>query len=72
MDVKNLSKCPFCGAGLTELRENGKMWNGQKYSAPVSVSILHWCEREEGQPQSFLEIKGRDLKSAIEKWETRN
>lgn len=71
MESDFLSKCPFCGAGLTQIIENGKMWTGMKYSDPVSISIKHWCEAEASQPTSFIELKGRDLASAIRKWETR-
>jgi hypothetical protein len=40
-----LLPCPFCGAGNTEIRENGKVWSGMGYTAPTSTSVFH---RESG------------------------
>ena len=66
-----LKPCPFCGAGLTSIRENGRMWTGQRYSAPTSVSVQHHCEPTEGQPSRMIERVGRDEASAIEAWNRR-
>lgn len=60
-----LKPCPFCGAGDTQIVENGKMWTGMKYSEPTSVSVRHWCEKVEGQPSRMLERVGRDWESAV-------
>lgn len=66
-----LLPCPFCGAGTTEIRENGKIWTGMKFSDPVSVSVRHWCEPIEGQPSRAIERVGRDRASAIAAWNAR-
>lgn len=68
---EELLPCPFCGAGETSIRENGKVWTGMKYSEPSSVSVLHHCEKIEGQPSRSIERVGRDLTSAIAAWNRR-
>lgn len=67
----NLLPCPFCGAGKTLFEENGKIWTGQKWSEPVSVSVQHWCQAVPGQPNRMIERVGRDLPSAIAAWNRR-
>lgn len=67
----NLEPCPFCGAGETQIRENGKMWLGMRYSEPASVSVFHFCDHVEGQPSRAIERCGRDLDSAIMLWNKR-
>lgn len=69
--MAKLKPCPFCGAGTTEIRENGKIWAGMGFSAPVSVSVWHHCEPREGQPHRGIERIGRDLDSAIAAWNMR-
>jgi len=71
MTDKTLKPCPFCGAGETQIRENGRIWSGMKYSDPISVSVFHWCEPEPGQPSRAIERIGRDLDSAIAAWNKR-
>lgn len=71
IDREVLEQCPFCGAGQTEITENGKTWTGMKYSQPTSVSVRHWCEKVEGQPSRMLERVGKDRASAIAAWNTR-
>jgi hypothetical protein len=66
-----LKPCPFCGAGTTEVRENGKMWTGMGWSEPSSVSVFHWCEEIKGQPSRAIERVGKDLDSAIKIWNLR-
>lgn len=66
-----LLPCPFCGAGTTLFKENGRMWTGQRKSDPVSVSVHHWCEPVAGQPSRMIERIGRDEASAIAAWNTR-
>lgn len=66
-----LKPCPFCGAGLTSIRENGKMWTGQRYSEPTSVSVQHHCEPVAGQPSRMIERVGRNEAGAIEAWNRR-
>lgn len=63
--------CPFCGAGETTLRENGRMWTGMRYSAPVSYSVMHFCDPEPGQPSRAIERVGRDVESALASWNRR-
>jgi len=67
----SLKPCPFCPGGTTEIRENGKVWTGQKYSTPISVSVVHHCEPVEGQPSRPIERIGRDEASAIAAWNRR-
>ena len=67
----DLKPCPFCGAGTTEIKENGRMWLGQQFSAPVSVSVRHWCEPVASQPSRLIERVGRDHESAIAAWNQR-
>lgn len=68
---EELKPCPFCGAGTTQFRENGKTWTGMKYSAPTSVSVVHWCDKVDGQPSRMIERVGKDMASAIEAWNRR-
>ncbi len=42
-DLKRLLPCPFCGGGITEFHDNGRVWSGMGYSEPISVSVRHWC-----------------------------
>ena len=66
-----IAPCPFCGAGETLIKENGKMWMGMKFSEPASVSIQHWCAPIDGQPNRMVERVGRDMGSAISAWNSR-
>lgn len=70
-DEARLLPCPFCGAGQTQFRENGKVWSGTRYSTPASVSVFHHCEKPAGQPHRAIERVGRDLESAIAAWNAR-
>lgn len=69
-DLDKLLPCPFCGAGETMFYENGRVWSGMKFNDPVSVSIRHWCESENG-PSRMLERVGKDKAQAIEQWNKR-
>ena len=69
--LKKLLPCPFCGGGKFEIMENGKVWTGQKFSEPISVSVRHWCETDYGQPFRMLERVGRDTDGAIAAWNMR-
>lgn len=71
MDREVLTPCPFCGAGETQIRENGKVWTGMRYSEPASVSVFHWCATVEGQPSRAIERVGKDRASAIAAWNLR-
>jgi len=66
-----LLPCPFCGAGETMTRENGRVWLGMRYSDPVSVSVIHHCANVQGQPSRMIERVGRDAASAVVAWNTR-
>lgn len=70
-NTERLKPCPFCGAGNTEIRQNGRIWTGMKFSDPVSVSVRHWCAEVHGQPTRMIERAGRDEESAIAAWNTR-
>ncbi len=69
-DLERLLPCPFCGGGTTEFFNMGQVWNGTKYSDPISVSVRHWCEEPAG-PHRMLERVGRDKEQAIERWNMR-
>src|SRR5688572_32282743 len=69
--LQALASCPFCGAGTTTIHENGKVWTGNGYGEPSSVSVRHWCEAVEGQPSRMIERIGRDRTSAIAAWNRR-
>jgi hypothetical protein len=71
MTDEGLLPCPFCGAGTTEIIENGKVWAGMKYGEPTSVSVRHWCDKIEGQPSRMIERIGRDTDSAVAAWNMR-
>lgn len=64
-----LKSCPFCGGGETHVRES-TFWTGMRNEV-VSANVMHWCERQEGQPQSVLQLVGRDRESAIAIWNGR-
>lgn len=66
-----LQPCWFCGGGTTTLRENGRVWMGNKYGEPSSVSVIHHCTPTPGQPSRPIERVGRDRPSAIAAWNTR-
>ena len=68
-----LKPCPWCGlAGDTiGIRHNGRVWDGMKWSTTVSVSVVHWCPQEEGQPSRMIERVGRDEGSALYAWNAR-
>lgn len=66
-----LLPCPFCGAGNTEIRDNGKVWSGMGYTAPTSTSVFHHCRPVAGQPSRAIERVGRDRASAIAAWNQR-
>jgi len=65
-----LLPCPFCGGGITEFHDNGRVWAGMKYSDPISVSVRHWCA--ESPPSRMIERIGRDKEQAIERWNKRS
>lgn len=67
-----LSPCPFCGAGVNEIHPNGRVWAGQRWGDPSSVSVRHWCAELPGQPQRMLERVGRDEASAVAAWNMRH
>lgn len=67
----DLLPCPFCGAGNTEIRENGKVWSGMGYTRPTSTSVFHHCTPTAGQPSRAIERVGRDRASAIAAWNQR-
>ena len=76
-----LLPCPFCGnqVALTEnrVRTFPSMGGHQKEPQLLSVSITHHCPRftdsEGNYPtlHQFIEVRGRDHKSAIDAWNSR-
>lgn len=70
-DLKRLLPCPFCGGGITEFHDNGRVWTGMKYGDPISVSVRHWCSEAPG-PSRLIERIGRSKEQAIEQWNMRS
>jgi formate dehydrogenase maturation protein FdhE len=67
-----LKTCPFCGeTGEMTVVENGRMWQGTKYSPPVSVSVRHWCPDTGGIRARMIERVGKTKEDAIKAWNTR-
>jgi hypothetical protein len=64
-----LLACPFCSAGETQIKPQN-YWTGMRNTV-ISVSVYHWCKRQEGQPQSHIEIKGKTEEDAVKAWNTR-
>lgn len=69
--TEELRPCPFCGAGTTNITENGRVWTGMRWGDPSSVSVRHWCDPEPGQPSRMIERVGRDDASARAAWNRR-
>lgn len=69
--TEELRPCPFCGAGTSQIVENGKVWSGMRYGEPSSVSVMHWCRQVAGQPSRTIERVGKDRESAVLAWNTR-
>ena len=69
--LNRLLPCPFCGGSIFYINEAGKIWNGMKYTDPVSVSFVHWCPELPGQPSRAIERIGRDTEAAIAAWNMR-
>lgn len=66
-----LLDCPFCGGvGQGIDVRTSDMWTGTR-SVVVSATVIHWCPREEGQPQTCIQVKGKTEADAIRKWNTR-
>jgi len=64
-----LPPCPFCGAGETKIRETTH-WTGRSNTV-ISVHVVHWCPRVEGQPQSIINLAGKTREDAIRAWQSR-
>jgi hypothetical protein len=71
IDIENLLPCPFCGSGIMQIVENGKVWTGNKYSEATSVSVIHHCPTIPGQPHRMIERVGRDIESVVRAWNMR-
>ena len=64
--TEHLAPCPFCQGGETRIDE-AHHWTGMR-SVVISACVQHWCTRPDGQPQSFLQLKGKTREAAIERW----
>jgi len=67
--VTDLKPCPFCAAGETRIEES-KHWTGMR-SVVISATVMHWCPRPDGQPQSMLQVKGKTMEDAVARWNER-
>ena len=66
-----LKMCPFCGGEGEGIRvDTTKMWTGMS-DVIISAKVIHWCTREQGQPQTAIQVKGKTVQDAIDKWNTR-
>ncbi len=70
MSEDKLAPCPFCGAGENRIDESN-FWTGQSNKL-ISVTVMHWCEQEEGNLQSIIKIKRKTEKEAINAWNKRS
>ena len=67
-DLKN---CPFCGSVGQGIRiDTAKHWTGMT-NIIISATVIHWCNREEGQPQTCIQVMGATVEDAVKKWNTR-
>ena len=64
----NLAPCPFCGAGETHVKTHDH-WTGMR-NIVLSATIMHHCKDKPFQ--NLLQINGKTIEEAIEKWNTRN
>ena len=66
-----LKNCPFCGSAGQGIRiDRAKHWTGMT-NIIISATVIHWCNREEGQPQTCIQVKGATIEDAVKKWNTR-
>ena len=68
-ELLELADCPFCGGGEHCVDEK-TYWTGMR-SELLNVTVRHWCERIEGQPQSLIQITRKTRNEAITAWNTR-
>ena len=68
-ELVELADCPFCGGGEHRVDEK-TYWTGMR-SELLNVTVRHWCERIEGQPQSLIQITRKTRNEAITAWNTR-
>ncbi len=66
---EELKPCPFCGAGETQLIP-ANHWTGMQ-NVVLSVTVRHWCKRDDNWPQGHLDIKGNTEAEAIAAWNRR-
>lgn len=69
ISADTLPPCPFCGAGTTQIRLD-RFWTGKRHKR-LSATVMHGCVREEGQPQSMIQIKGKTEADAVRLWTAR-
>lgn len=66
----DLNPCPFCGDAGEWGDRAQTYWTGMR-SAPLSHSILHWCEKIPGVLHCFMEVRGKTRDEAVAQWNTR-
>lgn len=67
--MTKLRECPFCGGTNTQVRTSTH-WTGMR-SEIISATVMHWCDRGDGQLQSTLQVKGRTEEEATCAWNRR-
>ena len=65
--MDKLKPCPFCGCGETVVRTSDH-WTGQQ-SVVLSATVQHHCKDKPFQ--NLLQVKGKTVDEAVEKWNTR-
>ena len=71
--MPNLSPCPFCGGGETDIRTNYMPVRMSRKPEISSVEVNHWCHGlTKGAQRRSVHAHGRDRDDAIEAWNRRS
>lgn len=72
-DNSDLSPCPFCGGGETEIRTNYMPVRMGRKPEIIGVEINHWCDGlTRGAQRRSVHAHGRDRDDAIAAWNRRS
>jgi hypothetical protein len=64
-----LLPCPFCGAGTFRI-DRSRHWTGMRYQT-LSVSLRHWCEKDDAALNLFIDFRSKSLDAAVASWNAR-